>query len=68
MDANRLQTILARGVNDDLLSVGHGAPLCLRVERQPDYEQAKYVRVKLVDSRASVGGGAGGYWEDAAGY
>ena len=69
IDAYHPQTILAWGMNDQLLSVGHGAPLRLRVERQLGYKQAKYVmRVELVESLARVGGGAGGYWEDSAGY
>jgi len=63
------QTILAWGMNDQLLSVRHGAPLRLRVERQLGYKQAKYVmRVELVDSLARIGSGKGGYWEDSAGY
>ena len=69
IDAYHPQTILAWGMNDQLLSVGHGAPLRLRVERQLGYKQAKYVmRVELVDSLAGVGAGGGGYWEDSAGY
>lgn len=69
IDAYHPQTILAWGMNDKLLSVGHGAPLRLRVERQLGYKQAKYVmRVSLVASMAEIGAGKGGYWEDAAGY
>ena len=69
IDAYHPQTILAWGMNDQLLSIDHGAPLRLRVERQLGYKQAKYVmRVELVASLATIGGGKGGYWEDAAGY
>ena len=69
IDAYHPQTILAWGMNDQLLSIGHGAPLRLRVERQLGYKQAKYVmRVELVDSLALVGAGGGGYWEDSSGY
>jgi DMSO/TMAO reductase YedYZ molybdopterin-dependent catalytic subunit len=69
IDAYHPQTILAWGMNDQLLSVSHGAPLRLRVERQLGYKQAKYVmRVEAVDSLASFGAGKGGYWEDAADY
>jgi DMSO/TMAO reductase YedYZ molybdopterin-dependent catalytic subunit len=69
IDAYHPQTILAWGMNDQLLSVGHGAPLRLRVERQLGYKQAKYVmRVEIVDSLTRIGSGKGGYWEDAAGY
>ncbi len=69
IDGYHPQTILAWGMNDQLLSVGHGAPLRLRVERQLGYKQAKYVMaVELVDSLAPVRGGKGGYWEDNVGY
>lgn len=69
IDAYHPQTILAWGMNDHLLSVGHGAPLRLRVERQLGYKQAKYVmRVELADSLDHIGAGKGGYWEDSADY
>ncbi|MGY2733786.1 molybdopterin-binding protein [Sphingomonas sp. UYP23] len=69
IDAFHPQTILAWGMNDELLGVGHGAPLRLRVERQLGYKQAKYVmRVELVPSLAHIGAGKGGYWEDVADY
>ncbi|NIJ09547.1 DMSO/TMAO reductase YedYZ molybdopterin-dependent catalytic subunit [Sphingomonas vulcanisoli] len=69
IDAHHPQTILAWGMNDQLLSVGHGAPLRLRVERQLGYKQAKYVmRVELADSLDNIGSGKGGYWEDSADY
>jgi DMSO/TMAO reductase YedYZ molybdopterin-dependent catalytic subunit len=69
IDACHPQTILAWGMNDQLLSVGHGAPLRLRVERQLGYKQAKYVMgVELVPSLDRIGGGKGGYWEDNVGY
>ncbi len=69
IDATHPQTILAWGMNDQLLSVGHGAPLRLRVERQLGYKQAKYVMaVELVANLDVIGGGKGGYWEDNAGY
>lgn len=69
IDAYHPQTILAWGMNDQMLSVGHGAPLRLRVERQLGYKQAKYVmRVEAVDSLARIGAGKGGYWEDSADY
>jgi DMSO/TMAO reductase YedYZ molybdopterin-dependent catalytic subunit len=69
IDAFHPQTILAWGMNDRPLEVGHGAPLRLRVERQLGYKQAKYVmRVEAVASLAGIGLGRGGYWEDRAGY
>ena len=69
VDAFHPQTILAWGMNDRLLPIGHGAPLRLRVERQLGYKQAKFVmRVEAVDSLEGIAGGKGGYWEDVAGY
>lgn len=69
IDGYHPQTILAWGMNDQLLSVGHGAPLRLRVERQLGYKQAKYImRIELIDSLVRIGAGKGGYWEDSAGY
>jgi len=69
IDAFHPQTILAWAMNDDLLEIGHGAPLRLRVERQLGYKQAKFVmRVEAVDSLAGIGLGKGGYWEDRSGY
>jgi len=69
VDAYHPQSILAWGMNDAMLPIGHGAPLRLRVERQLGYKQAKYVmRVEAVDSLAGMGAGKGGYWEDVAGY
>jgi len=69
IDAYHPQTILAWGMNDKLLEVGHGAPLRLRVERQLGYKHAKYVmRVEAVGDLAAIGGGKGGYWEDVSGY
>lgn len=69
VDAFHPQTILAWGMNGQLLPVGHGAPLRLRLERQLGYKNAKFVmRVEAVDSLARIGGGKGGFWEDSAGY
>ena len=69
VDALHPQTILAWGMNNHLLPVQNGAPLRLRVERQLGYKQAKYVqRIEAVDSLAGIGGGKGGYWEDASDY
>ena len=69
IDAFHPQTILAWGMNGAALSVPHGAPVRLRVERQLGYKQAKYVmRVEAVASLSGLFGGKGGYWEDVAGY
>ncbi|WP_225769170.1 molybdopterin-binding protein [Inquilinus sp. Marseille-Q2685] len=65
IDAFHPQTILAYAMNGQDLSMGHGAPLRLRVERQLGYKHAKYVmRIEIVDSFAGLWGGNGGYWED----
>ncbi len=56
------QTILAHSLNDEALSVGHGAPLVLRVERQLGYKQAKYVM--RIDRLDQLGSGKGGFWPD----
>jgi DMSO/TMAO reductase YedYZ molybdopterin-dependent catalytic subunit len=69
IDAFHPQTILAFGMNDAPLAVGHGAPLRLRVERQLGYKQAKYVMaVEAVASLGGIGDGRGGYWEDVGFY
>jgi DMSO/TMAO reductase YedYZ molybdopterin-dependent catalytic subunit len=65
IDAFHPQTILAHSLNGAPLSVGHGAPARLRVERQLGYKHAKYVmRVELVDRLDNIGRGKGGYWPD----
>lgn len=64
-DAYHPQTILAYELNDKTLPIEHGAPIRLRLERQLGYKMAKYVmRIELVESFESIGGGNGGYWED----
>ncbi len=65
IDAFHPQTILAWGLNGQILPVANGAPLRLRVERQLGYKHAKYVRrIEAIDSLAKHGLGKGGYWED----
>jgi DMSO/TMAO reductase YedYZ molybdopterin-dependent catalytic subunit len=69
IDAFHPQTILAWGMNDRLLDVGHGAPVRLRLERQLGYKHAKYVMgIDAVASLAGIGLGKGGYWEDNVDY
>lgn len=65
VDAFHPQTILAYAMNGAPLTIGHGAPARLRVERQLGYKQAKYVmRIEAVASFAHIAGGKGGFWED----
>jgi DMSO/TMAO reductase YedYZ molybdopterin-dependent catalytic subunit len=65
VDAAHPQTILAYDMNGQSLTVPHGAPLRLRLERQLGYKMAKYVmRIELVQGLADLHGGRGGYWED----
>jgi len=65
IDAFHPQTILAYAMNGQLLSIGHGAPLRLRVERQLGYKHAKYVmRIEAVASLEDLGRGQGGFWPD----
>lgn len=69
VDAFHPQTILAWAMNDKRVSVGHGAPIRLRVERHLGYKNAKYVmRIDAVASLAGIGLGKGGYWEDHVNY
>jgi DMSO/TMAO reductase YedYZ molybdopterin-dependent catalytic subunit len=59
------QTLLAYAMNDGALTVPHGAPLRLRVERHLGYKQAKYIeRIEAVATMADMRGGRGGYWPD----
>jgi DMSO/TMAO reductase YedYZ molybdopterin-dependent catalytic subunit len=63
--ARHPQTILAYDMNDQPLSVPHGAPLRLRDERQLGYKMTKYImEIDFVESFANIRGGKGGYWED----
>jgi DMSO/TMAO reductase YedYZ molybdopterin-dependent catalytic subunit len=69
IDAFHPQTIIAWGMNGDLLPVPNGAPLRLRVERQLGYKHAKYIeRIEAVPNLAGLYGGRGGYWEDSHDY
>jgi len=65
VDAFHPQTILAYEMNYAPLSVEHGAPLRLRLERQLGYKMAKYVmRIEAIDGFRALGLGRGGFWED----
>lgn len=65
IDAFHPQTIVALDMNGAPLSVAHGAPCRMRIERQLGYKHAKYVmRAEAVESFANMELGQGGYWED----
>jgi DMSO/TMAO reductase YedYZ molybdopterin-dependent catalytic subunit len=65
IDAFHPQTVLAYEMNFAPLSVGHGAPLRLRVERQLGYKMAKYImRIEAIDGFSGISRGRGGFWED----
>jgi DMSO/TMAO reductase YedYZ molybdopterin-dependent catalytic subunit len=65
VDAVHPQTILAYDMNGAPLTVPHGAPLRLRLERQLGYKMAKYImRLEAIASFRPLGRGKGGYWED----
>ncbi|HVZ22116.1 MAG TPA: molybdopterin-dependent oxidoreductase [Vicinamibacterales bacterium] len=59
LDAFHPQTILAYGMNGSDLSVPHGAPLRLRVERQLGYKGLKYLRKLVVINEFDDGGTKG---------
>jgi DMSO/TMAO reductase YedYZ molybdopterin-dependent catalytic subunit len=59
LDAFHPQTILAYGMNGSDLSVPHGAPLRLRVERQLGYKGLKYLQRLVVTNEFDDGGTKG---------
>ena len=68
-DAYHPQTILALLMNDHRLSIPHGAPVRLRVERQLGYKHAKFVmRIEARERIDNLYRGKGGYWEDRSDY
>ena len=65
VDAFHPQTILAHQMNGETLSVPHGAPIRVRIERQLGYKMAKYImRIEAVEEFSKIGLGRGGFWED----
>ena len=59
-DALHPQTLLAYGMNGNVLPVPHGAPVRLRVERQLGYKSVKYVnRLTVTDNLANIKDGTG---------
>jgi DMSO/TMAO reductase YedYZ molybdopterin-dependent catalytic subunit len=64
-DAYHPQTILAYDMNGAPLTVAHGAPVRVRLERMLGYKMAKYImRIALVRDFKEIAGGKGGFWED----
>ena len=58
-------TILAYEMNDEPLSVLHGAPLRLRCENELGFKMVKWIAaIELVRDFADLGAGQGGYNED----
>ncbi|WP_201618047.1 molybdopterin-dependent oxidoreductase [Psychrobacter urativorans] len=58
-------TILALDMNDDPLSVLHGAPLRLRCENELGFKMVKWITaIEFVHDFADLGSGYGGYNED----
>ncbi|MBK5243938.1 MAG: molybdopterin-dependent oxidoreductase [Eubacteriaceae bacterium] len=61
----KTDSILAWEMNYEPLSLGHGAPLRLRVENQLGYKMVKWIeRIKFVQSPKDLGKGFGGKNED----
>ncbi len=59
------QTILAYGMNNQPLDIGHGAPLRLRVESQLGYKMVKWIKsIEFVNDYKHIGLGQGGWRED----
>lgn len=64
--ARHPQTLLAYEMNGEPLPVPHGAPLRLKVPTQLGYKSTKFIhKIAFVASLEGLGGGKGGYWEDA---
>ncbi|HEY6303396.1 MAG TPA: molybdopterin-dependent oxidoreductase [Terriglobales bacterium] len=59
-DASHPQTFLTYGMNGDELPVGHGGPLRLRLPRQVDYKNVKFItHLTVTDSLKGLGKGLG---------
>jgi DMSO/TMAO reductase YedYZ molybdopterin-dependent catalytic subunit/thiosulfate reductase cytochrome b subunit len=63
--ARHPQTLLAYAMNDQPLSVAHGAPLRLRVETQLGFKMVKWLSaIEFVTDYRAIGQGQGGWRED----
>ena len=58
------QAVLAIRLNDAPLDPDHGAPVRFRVPTQLGYKSAKWTRIEIVGTLATIYAGGGGYWED----
>lgn len=58
-DALHPQTLLAYGMNDQNLTLPHGAPVRLRLETQMGYKSMKYIKKIVVTSQLEDGGKKG---------
>jgi len=65
-DASHPQTFLAYGMNGDVLPVGNGGPLRIRLPRQLGYKSVKFItRLTVTDSLKGLGKGLGSANADA---
>lgn len=62
LDAFHPQTILAYGMNGKNLSIPHGAPLRLRLEKQIGYKSMKYLEKIVVSDKYVDHGDSGWAW------
>jgi DMSO/TMAO reductase YedYZ molybdopterin-dependent catalytic subunit len=62
LDAFHPQTILAYGMNGKNLSIPHGAPLRLRLEKQIGYKSMKYLEKIVVSDKYVDNGDSGWAW------
>ncbi|MCP4192654.1 MAG: molybdopterin-dependent oxidoreductase [Planctomycetaceae bacterium] len=59
LDAMHPQSILAYGMNGRDLSIPHGAPLRIRIERQLGYKSMKFLKAIIVTDKLDDGGESG---------
>ena len=59
-EARHPQTLIAYGMNDNELPVGHGGPLRMRVPRQLGYKNLKFInKLTVTDDIKRLGKGLG---------
>jgi DMSO/TMAO reductase YedYZ molybdopterin-dependent catalytic subunit len=62
LDAFHPQTVLAYGMNGKNLSIPHGAPIRLRLEKQIGYKSMKYLQKIVVSDKYVDNGDSGWAW------